>query len=213
MARLIFVRHGESRATIDRVIGGPRTCQGLTDLGRRQCEALARRWAAEGMRCNRLIASNFRRAEQTAAILAPVLGAGTEIDPAFGEIDPGPSADGMPYDEFFRSNGRDPDDWDKVGPFGHYFADGETVSDMFNRVGKGLEALVGSLGRDGSAVICCHGGTIDAALRRAMQAPLMGGFSLFTTNASITEVLSGATWRIVRYNDAAHLNGLKGDSP
>ena len=46
MARLIFVRHGESRATIDRVIGGPRTCQGLTDLGRRQCEALARRWAA-----------------------------------------------------------------------------------------------------------------------------------------------------------------------
>ena len=84
---------------------------------------------------------------------------------------------------------------------------------MFNRVGKGLEALVGSLGRDGSAVICCHGGTIDAALRRAMQAPLMGGFSLFTTNASITEVLSGATWRIVRYNDAAHLNGLRGDSP
>lgn len=213
MARLVFVRHGESRATIDRIIGGPRTCSGLTELGRKQSDALAARWAAEGFRCDRLISSNFQRAEETAKILAPVVGADVEVNAAFGEIDPGPNADGVAYEDFFRTHGRSPDDWDKIGPFGHFFVGGETVSDLFNRVGKGMETLVDELGENGSAVITCHGGTIDAALRRAMQAPLMGSFALFTTNASITEVLSGPTWRVVRYNDAAHLNGLKGDSP
>ena len=31
---LVLIRHGESRTTVDRVIGGPRTCSGLSDLGR-----------------------------------------------------------------------------------------------------------------------------------------------------------------------------------
>ncbi len=216
MARIVLVRHGESQATIDRVIGGPRTCAGLTDLGRRQSAALAERWRAEGMRCAELIASQYDRAQQTAEVLAPVLGVAMTVDPAFGEIDPGPDDDGLAYDTFFATRHRTATDWDAMGPFGHYFAGGETVSDLFNRVGKGLEVVVGRLDRIGpqaTAVICCHGGVIDAALRRAMQAPLMGSFALFTTNCSITEVWSGPTWRVVRYNDAAHLSGLKGDSP
>ena len=46
--RLILIRHGESRTTVDRVIGGPRTCSGLSDLGRRQTERLRDRLAESG---------------------------------------------------------------------------------------------------------------------------------------------------------------------
>ena len=41
--RLILVRHGESVATVNRVIGGPRTCAGLSELGRQQAERLRER--------------------------------------------------------------------------------------------------------------------------------------------------------------------------
>ena len=37
--RLVLVRHGESVATVDRFIGGVRTCTGLSDLGRQQTGA------------------------------------------------------------------------------------------------------------------------------------------------------------------------------
>ena len=46
--RLVLVRHGESQVTVRRVIGGPRTCSGPSDLGRRQARALHDRLASTG---------------------------------------------------------------------------------------------------------------------------------------------------------------------
>jgi len=45
VTRLVFVRHGESNTTVARVIGGHRTCSGLSDLGRLQAERLRDRLA------------------------------------------------------------------------------------------------------------------------------------------------------------------------
>ena len=44
MTRLVYVRHGESNTTVARVIGGPRTCSGLSPLGVQQAERLRDRW-------------------------------------------------------------------------------------------------------------------------------------------------------------------------
>jgi len=42
----------------------------------------------------------------------------------------------------------------------------------------------------------------------------VGSYELWTLNASITEfVRNGPKWRLVRYNDAAHLEGLPVDTP
>ena len=59
-------------------------------------------------------------------------------------------------------------------------------------------------------VIVCHGGVIDAALRQMLRSPMTGSFELFTTNTSLTEFVTATRepWRLVRYNDAAHLEGL-----
>ena len=51
------------------------------------------------------------------------------------------------------------------------------------------------------------------------RVPQTGGFELQTANTSITEfVLNGrhdvpGVWRLVRYNDAAHLAGLPAATP
>ena len=65
----------------------------------------------------------------------------------------------------------------------------------------------------------CHGGVIDAIFRHLLGAPVTGRFQLQAANTSITEFLTTGTaqtpfgharemWRLVRYNDAAHLAGL-----
>ena len=38
--RIVLIRHGESNVTVQRVLGGPRTCSGLSDLGKMQAERL-----------------------------------------------------------------------------------------------------------------------------------------------------------------------------
>ena len=47
-------------------------------------------------------------------------------------------------------------------------------------------------------------------LRLALKAPAMGAFEINTVNTSITELLMVRpnVWRLVRYNDSAHLAGL-----
>ena len=42
-----------------------------------------------------------------------------------------------------------------------------------------------------------------------------GKFELHTLNTSLTEIVhvEGSKWRLVRYNDAAHLTSLEASSP
>ena len=68
---------------------------------------------------------------------------------------------------------------------------------------------------DQTIVVVCHGGVIDVAFRVLLNLPLTGGFELATLNTSLTELqhTDRSRWRLVRYNDAAHLAGLPADTP
>jgi hypothetical protein len=100
--RIVLVRHGESRAQELRIVGGHKGCQGLSDRGRRQVEALRDRWDA-GPELDDdpvLYASVMPRAVETATILAPALGAPKIAqDCDLCEHHPG-EGDGLPWDEF-----------------------------------------------------------------------------------------------------------------
>ncbi len=75
VTRLVLVRHGESVASVNRAIGGPRTCAGLSDHGRAQCDRLAARLAETGELGDVVLyASGYPRAQETAARLAGALG-------------------------------------------------------------------------------------------------------------------------------------------
>lgn len=211
MTRLALVRHGESKVTVDHVVGGPRSCTGLSPLGRQQAERLRDRWtAAPELNVDVLIASQYARARETAEIIAPALGSPAIVtDAGFGEHDPGPECDGLTHKELLE---RHPDiisGWDSGDPFATTFPGGETIAAFQYRVGAAVRRLLDA--HDGkTVVVACHGGVIEAVLRLALKAPGMGGFQVFTRNASITELSLVRTnlWRLERYNDAAHLAGL-----
>lgn len=215
--RLVLIRHGESNVTVRRVIGGHRTCDGLSPLGALQTERLATRWAESGeVDADVLISSHYARAAQTAEILRPALGLGAvEVDPDFGEHDPGPDIDGLTFDAYVERYGTP--DWNG-DPHTEIFPGGETTAQFHLRVGAAVSRLVRD--RAGSSiVIVCHGGVIDAVLRQLIRSPSTGGFDLLTLNTSITEFEGPSTestsgfWKLLRYNDAAHLAGLPDSTP
>ncbi len=211
--RLILIRHGESNVTVRRVIGGFRTCDGLSPLGAEQALRLAGRLVTTSeVIADVVIASNFARARQTAETLLPALGlTSLEIDPAFGEHDPGPELDGMKFVEYIERFGTP--DW-SGDPHTVVFPGGETTAEFHLRVGAALSRITAERAGE-TIVIVCHGGVIDAIFRQLLRLPVTGGFELQTANTSMTEFVAtdaAGCWRLVRYNDAAHLAGLAASS-
>ncbi len=105
--RIVLVRHGESNVTVNRILGGPRTCNGLSELGKLQAARLRDRLAnTQELSIDVLMSSGFPRARETAEIIAPALSSlPINIDTGFGEHDPGPECDGLTFDEFVRRHG------------------------------------------------------------------------------------------------------------
>ncbi len=208
VTRLILIRHGESNTTVARRIGGFRTCTGLSELGRQQSERLRDRLAASGeITADVLISSQFGRARETAEIIAPALGnLEIEIVDGFGEHDPGAECDGLTYDEYVERFG--PHDWES-DPFQLGFPGGETLAGFHLRVGEAISRTVRR--HEGQTiVVACHGGVIDAALRQALRTAQFGVFEINTLNTSLTELqlVRPGRWKLIRYNDHAHLAGL-----
>jgi hypothetical protein len=56
---------------------------------------------------------------------------------------------------------------------------------------------------------------VDAAFRLLLRTAPTGAFELQTRNTSITEfrLAPSGVWRLVRYNDAAHLHDLPAETP
>ena len=208
MTRIVLVRHGESKVTVDRVVGGPRSCRGLSDLGRQQAERLRDRWTAHReFEPDLVVSSAYPRAKETAEIIRAAFGRSSlEVVPDFGEHDPGPQCDGLTYDEFTSRFGNP--DWEN-DPYGVTFPGGETIAEFQIRVGRAVRGLMDEVG-NGTALVVCHGGVIDTVLRQALRTAGTGIFEIHTKNTSITEleVVRLGRWKVVRYNDAAHLAGL-----
>jgi len=202
---LVLIRHGESNSSIARSIGGPRTCSGLSPLGREQCQLLAARLQASGELAGALLyASHYKRAIETAELLAPALGdPEVVVDDGFGEHDPGPDCDGLTFDAFVERYGMP--DWES-DPYAVTFPGGETVADLHHRVALAIRRVCTEHAGE-KIVVCCHGGVVNAAMRLALRAPMTGLFEMFTANTSLTELalVAPGRWRLLRYNDAAHL--------
>lgn len=211
--RLVLIRHGESNVTVDRVIGGHRSCTGLSDLGRLQSARLHDRLAeTHELDGAVLISSAFDRAIETAQIFGPaVAGSDLQIDPGFGEHDPGSELDGMSFANYVEKFGSP--NWGG-DPHFEVFPGGETVAQFHLRVGAALSrTLERHAGQ--KIVVSCHGGVVDAIFRQLLRVAPTGLFDLWTTNTSLTEFVQSSEsvthepkWRLVRYNDAAHLAGL-----
>lgn len=214
--RLVLIRHGESQVTVDRVIGGHRTCSGLSELGRQQVTRLHDRLAeTHELDGAVLISSHFDRAIETAQAIGPAIaGADLQIEPGFGEHDPGPELDGMSFAAYVDRYGTP--DWGGDPHHEVFPGGGETIAQFHLRIGSTLARIL-TMFAGRTVVVSCHGGVVDAIFRQLLRTPPTGAFDLWTTNTSLTEFVrsprpdsssADTLWRLVRYNDAAHLAGL-----
>jgi probable phosphoglycerate mutase len=210
--RLVLVRHGESRATVDEIVGGHEGCCGLSDRGRRQVEALRDRLAATGeVRADALLASVLPRAIETAEILAPALGdLPVERDCDLCEQHPG-EADGLTWIEYearYRPEGWRFDPYSAEAPWS------ESAAEFNARVARALTKVAADHPGE-TVVIASHGGVVAGSMIAFLALPFHGRLPpLYSENTSLTEwVLDPERadpahpppWRLVRYNDAAHL--------
>ncbi len=215
--RLVLVRHGEAQSAVEGRVGGRNGCSGLSDLGRRQAEALRDRLAATGELADAtaLYASTLPRASETAEILAPALGGlDVVVRDDLREFDKGPEADGMTWEEFGR---RWPEP-ERRTPYDNQVPGGETWAAFAARAGAALHDLA----RDhdgGTVVVACHGGVIETSFTALHGRPLGPGYgSVRIENTGVTEWswwhegapawVDTATWTLVRHNDHAHLREL-----
>lgn len=211
----MLIRHGESRSTVEQVVGGHQGCSGLSDRGRAQAESLAARLKSTGELAGAgvLLTSILPRAIETAEIIAPAIGGlVAEQDCDLCEIHPG-EGDGLPWEEF-RARYMPADG--ARNPYKAWSPGGESWATFLARVGTTL-GDVARRHEGETVVVVCHGGVIEGSFAAFGNQPLRRPFDLSVENTSITEwcQVDGATgmgsqpdvrWKLRRFNDAAHLN-------
>ena len=189
--RLILIRHGDAHAGFGGVIGGRTGCTGLTDLGRRQAEALRDHLASTGrVKADVLLVSEIPRAIETAQIIGPGLGleiARHECD--LCEVHTG-TADGLAWEEYTVQYGS----FDMRAEPDRVFApEGDSWNSFHERVGRFLASLAAEH-PDETVVAVCHAGVIMAAMRcafgncvRAIRSPVSPSIvTMRTDGLSIT---------------------------
>jgi probable phosphoglycerate mutase len=206
--RLVLIRHGQSVAQEESFYSGHDTCRGLSDLGRAQAAALRDRLLATGelLDTDVVYTSNLERAIETATVIAPGLGASeTVAECEWCEIRAG-EGEGLSYAEVET---RYPPLAEGFDPYARRIPGSETWAEFFVRAGARLRRIA-SEHRNQRVVVVCHGGVIGATFATLGHTPVGDAVPLAyePVNTSITEWRhSGSAWRLVRFNDAAHVVG------
>lgn len=188
------------------MIGGPRGCAGLTDVGREQAAALRDHLASTGrIRAEVLLSSTIPRAIETAEIIAPALGFETfPHEEDLCEVHTG-EADGLEWAEYgVRYGGFDME----AEPDRVFAPDGESWNSFHDRVAQVLDRLAGEY-VDQTVVAVCHAGVIMASLRILLGIPHPGtGARIQPTNTGLTEwewEKDRERWTLHGFNEAVHL--------
>ena len=217
VTQLYLIRHGEAVSNVQPIVGGMRGDTGLTPRGVAQAERLRDRLAGTGeIAADVLISSTLPRARETAEIIAPALGLPIIWDDDVQEMRPG-MADGMSLDEFREQFGIPSTERE---PFRPLAPGGENWGQFMLRAATALDRIVRQH-RDKNIVIVCHGGVIEGSFVYFFGLNSLAGLPVrFNThNTSITHWKHGqpgdpsTPWRLMRYNDDAHLRGMDIEPP
>lgn len=210
---LYLIRHGQAIVNVEPIIGGMRGDRGLTELGIQQAALLRDRLLDSGeIQPDILIASTLPRARQTAEIIAPAFpGVRLMFDDAVQELRCGDDGDGLTIDEYKARFGWisfDEEPLRSVDPHG------ESWGTFILRIATALTRITRDYAGK-TIVVVCHGGVIDASFLHffGMNGLAFPQAGFATQNTSLTHweytrYHGKMRWRLVGYNDAAHLKAL-----
>ena len=148
--KIYFTRHGETTRNAERRISG-RVDVPLSELGRRQAEALAARIRAEGLHIDLIISSPMKRARDTADAAAAVTGAPVTVDARLIEQDYGE------YEGVYMDEPRFSEFLENKRHFAYRYPGGESMLDVAARVFPFLDELI-RMHADKTVLIVSHGG-------------------------------------------------------
>lgn len=199
---LTFLRHGQSTGNASGVHQGQAEFD-LSELGRRQAQALAERWQKEKRTFDTVISSPLARARQTAEIIASTLALPVDYDEVWMERHNGilaglhhlDAAERFPRPAF-------------MSPYEPVGQTGESQWDLYLRAGQAVRQLLHRL--PGRFLIVSHGGILNMVLYSILgiipQANFQGARFRFL-NAAFTEVVynpADHSWLLEQHNDRSH---------
>lgn len=200
--QITFLRHGESVGNAEARWQGQAEFP-LTERGRAQANALAKRWKKEGMQFDLVISSPLERAKETAETVASALNLRVEFDSLWLERDNGEFS-GLTAHEV-RQIFSHPDFTTPYDPVG---TDGEGDWELFLRAGQALHEL---LKREPARyLIVSHGGLLNQVMHAIVgivpQANNSGTRFRFenTAFAQLTYFPHQHRWAIDKLNDHTH---------
>jgi alpha-ribazole phosphatase len=202
--RLILIRHGETDWNSSLRYQGHGAVP-LNERGRMQARKAAERLTRYN--ATALYTSDIVRASETAAII----GAAVKLQPQpvkdLREIDVG-QWEGLTPEELYRrfpehmqEYERDPARTVRIG--------GESYAQLQQRALKALNDIHAAHHGDETVLAVSHGGTIRALLCHVIDLDLRNFGRMWLDNGSFTELRYGSNgWRLMRLNDAAHVEGM-----
>ena len=199
--RLVLIRHGECVANEKGLAGGPVGDGGLTELGRSQAKALARRLSVTGelRSATAFYTSTLPRAIETGDIVFPAINpdlVATRHED-LGELRVG-EADGLTWTQIEERY--ELPNWD-VDPSQRNVPGGESLLDFFARATAVIDTIVAAHPHE-LVVVVSHGGFIEQAMK--IYQGLSGAVRLRPRieHCSMTEIeFDDGPTRLLRYND------------
>lgn len=201
--RLIMIRHGETDWNVTLRYQGHGGVP-LNENGREQARMAGARLAR--YKASALYTSDIARAAETAAIVGGLIGHTPQPMTELREINVG-QWEGLTPEELYRrypdhmqAFDRDPARTVRLG--------GESYAQLQQRALVALNTIHAAHAHDEIVVAVSHGGTIRALLCHIIGLDLANFGRIWLDNGSLTELRHGSHgWRLVRLNDAAHLEG------
>lgn len=210
--RVFMIRHGQSFINLESWNQGNKD-EGLTELGKRQADALAQWLPGHLPTIDILYCSTMRRALETAAPVCAAYNIQGQHEDRLREIGNN-RLDHTPYasNELPRDYA---DHWASERPFNPIIAGSDTGESWMHfrtRVGAFLEEIV-KRHRHQTVVAICHGGVIDAAFDHIFNVGPWRRCEVWLRNTGITqfeyvEHPRRETWRLYYQDRADHLNNL-----
>ena len=198
---IVFLRHGESVGNAEDRFQGHADFP-LTEKGQLQAQALAERWASEGVTFDACIASPLMRARQTAETVAKALKVPIEFDDDWKEINNGLAA-GLKEEEAERIAPHPA----IMTPYTRFGQTGESRWELYLRAGGAIQRLVERM--PGRYLVVSHGGILNMAMYAMLGIPVQmdstGARFFFDNTAFITMQYEPQhhNWRMLNF-DRSH---------
>ncbi len=203
---IYFVRHGETRSNLEQLVQPPTS--ELNETGFSQAERMAGRGG--GLDVSVVISSEFKRAWQTADVIAARNGWRHETSSLFHEVLRPSVFSGLPrtdpaYQEYVKN-------WnDNVTDPTWHFSDEESVQDVFDRSREAVQFLKER--PEPHILVVTHGLFLKYIVSDILLGPdadprvrLRFHDKIYPTNTGLTIFkIQNGKWQMITWNDHAHL--------